>query len=1179
MADASAIAAQPTISLDDRYTRTSGTVLITGVQALARLLLDQRRLDRIAGLNTAGFVSGYRGSPLGTLDQTLWANQSHLTTHDIVFKPGINEELAATAVWGSQQTNLFEGATVEGVFALWYGKGPGVDRAGDAIKHANATGSSAKGGVVMVCGDDHGAKSSTFPHQSEQAMIAAMIPMLHPAGVQEVLDFGLYAFAMSRFSGCWIALKAVTENMDSSATVNVDLTRLHIRTPDGFDMPQGGLNIRWPDPATEQEQRLVDHKLPAAKAFARANNLDRTVWELGHARLAIITTGKAYLDVRQALLNLGIDQHTAQELGISLFKVGLVWPLDDGAIIDFCKKAEIVLVVEEKRALIEEQLCRHLYLHRVTAPIVTGKKSLAGKPLLPEAGELNPALIAGVIGNFFDEHELPLSSSLATGSNPVQYFDNASCDATSHAIQPALAQRKPHFCSGCPHNTSTKVPEGSRAVAGIGCHYMATWMPRDTMTYTQMGGEGVTWIGQAPFTSTKHIFQNLGDGTYFHSGVLGIRAALAAGSTITFKLLYNDAVAMTGGQPHEGGFNVAQLTHQLYAEGVRLIAVVSEDPQRHHGISSFAVGVTLHPRDELESIQLQFREQPGVSVIIYDQTCAAEKRRRRKRGELADAPQRAFINHRVCEGCGDCSTQSNCLSVVPRETVFGRKREIDQDSCNKDMSCLKGFCPSFVTVKTGSTTKNAANKSAVARALPALPAMPEPLSIAYRDTFNLIIAGVGGAGVVTTASIIAMAAHMEGMSCKSLDITGLAQKFGAVLSHLRIASNNKELFTPRVSAHQADLMLGCDLVVSHSEDCLHYADKNRTQALINTHVAATADFTQDRDTHYDADGMQERVRAGTRAKDSHCFDVTALCKQLFGTSINSNLFMLGYVLQKGWLPVSLASIRRSIELNRVDVTANLAALDWGRVCAHAPEQVQHVIDGRDEKAVPAQMSSEQRMRYFSRELRAYQDCHYAKRYRRFIKAMRRAELLIKPGSTVLTDAVIDNYYKLLAYKDEYEVARLHSSEKFLQDIRTQFGDDAEITFNLAPPIVSGIDKNTGRPKKRAFGAWMLPVFRALHRLRFLRGTHFDAFGYSRERRAERRLIADYERALQLVVTHLTAGNFEAALELLTLPQRVRGFGPVKMQAIADYDVKHRSLLSRLCGSSPRIIATSVPATP
>jgi indolepyruvate ferredoxin oxidoreductase len=1169
MADASAIATQPTVSLDDRYTRTSGTVLITGVQALVRLLLDQRRLDRLAGLNTAGFVSGYRGSPLGTLDQTLWANQSHLTTHDIVFKPGLNEELAATAVWGSQQTNLFEGATVDGVFSLWYGKGPGVDRAGDAIKHANATGSSTLGGVVMVCGDDHGAKSSTFPHQSEQAMIAAMIPVLHPAGVQEVLDFGLHAFAMSRYSGCWVALKAVTENMDASATINVDAARLNIRIPDSFTLPKGGLNIRWPDPATDQEHRLVNSKLPAAKAFARANRLDRTIWKRDHARLAIITTGKAYLDTMQALHDLGIDRHRADELGIGVFKVGLVWPLDDGEIITFCEHAEIVLVIEEKRALIEEQLCRLLNAHRVTAPIVVGKKSIAGKPLLPEAGELNPALIGNVIAGFCDTCEISPATESAAGNNGVQFFD-----AQNPSANAPLAQRKPHFCSGCPHNTSTRVPEGSRAVAGIGCHYMATWMPRNTMTYTQMGGEGVTWIGQAPFTRTKHIFQNLGDGTYLHSGILGIRAALVAGSTITFKLLFNDAVAMTGGQPHEGNFSVAQLTHQLYAEGVRLIAVVSEDPQRHHGVSSFAAGVTLHAREELDTVQALFREAPGVSVIIYDQTCAAEKRRRRKRGEMENPTQSAFINHRVCEGCGDCSTQSNCLSVVPRETVFGRKREIDQDACNKDMSCLKGFCPSFVTVKG-----TASNRTAKALALPALPAMPEPARLAHRDAFNMIISGVGGAGIVTTASIIAMAAHMDGLNCKTLDITGLAQKFGAVLSHLRIAGHEQELFTPRVPAHQADLLMGCDLIVSHSEDCLHYTDKQRTQAVINTHVAATADFTSDRDTSYDVDGMRERIRASTRARTSHCFDITELCKQLFGTSINSNLFILGYTLQKGWLPVSLASVHKAIELNHVDVAANLVALDWGRACAHAPEQVHLIVERHDERTAPARMSSEQRMRHFSRELRAYQDCHYAKRYRRFIKAMRRAELLARPGSTVLTDAVIDNYYKLLAYKDEYEVARLHSNRKFLQEIREQFGDDAEITFNLAPPVFSGIDPNTGRPKKRQFGSWMLPVFRTLRRLRFLRGRHFDIFGYSKERRAERRLIADYERLMQMVIMQLCERNFDTALTLLTLPQMVRGYGPVKMQAIADYEDKRKTLLARLQGSGASIIATSMTAMP
>ena len=1157
MADASVVAPGAiarTVSLEDRYTRTEGTVLITGVQALARLLLDQRRLDRLANLTTAGFVSGYRGSPLGSLDQTLWANQQHLTAHDIVFKPGLNEELAATAVWGSQQTNLFEGATVDGVFALWYGKGPGVDRSGDAIKHANAAGSSRYGGVVMVCGDDHGAKSSTFPHQSEQAMIAALIPVLHPAGVQEVLDFGLYAFAMSRYSGCWVALKAVTENMDSSASVDVDLARLRLRQPDNFTLPRDGLNIRWPDPATDQEARLIRYKLPAAKAFARANRLDRVVWPHEHARLAIVTTGKAYLDTRQALSDLGIDEQKAHALGISLFKVGLVWPLDDGDIVGFCKKADMVLVIEEKRALIEDQLCKLLFGRRIHT-IVTGKHFLDGSALLPEYGELNPAQIALCIRRLMKAED-PAPPRLTTLAPPesnrgVQYFDGTTLGRA------AAAERKPHFCSGCPHNTSTRVPEGSRAVAGIGCHYMATWMPRNTATYTQMGGEGVTWIGQAPFTSTRHIFQNLGDGTYFHSGVLAIRAAIAAGSTMTFKLLYNDAVAMTGGQPLEGGFSVAQLTHQLAAEGVRLIAVVSENPQRHHGVTHFAPSVTLHHRDELDTVQKQFREQPGVSVIIYDQTCAAEKRRRRKRHDMPDVAQRVFINHRICEGCGDCSTQSNCLSVQPKETVFGRKREIDQDACNKDMSCLKGFCPSFVTV---TPSANAASRAVAA--LPALPEIAAPSRAVIDATFNLVIAGVGGAGIVTTASLIAMAAHIEGYYCKSLDITGLAQKFGAVLSHVRIARDAATLFTPRVPARQADLLLGSDLIVSHSADCLDYTDPARTHAVVNTHLVATADFTHDRDTGYDGDAMGEVIRNHTRARPTHLFDASVICRQLFGSTIHGNLFLLGYAVQKGWLPVSLDSLLQAIRLNQVEVDANIRALQWGRVYASQPEAVQMIIDQHASISVPAKLSADQRMRYFSQELRAYQDCHLARRYRRFIKAIRRTELLVKPGSTALTDAVIDNYYKLLAYKDEYEVARLYSDEKFWNEIREQFGDDARVEFNLAPPLLSRTDDNTGRPRKSRVGQWMLPVFGALRHLKFLRGTHFDLFGYTRERRAERRLINDYEKLLQLIMTQLHEGNFAVALELTRLPQQVRGFGPVKMAAIAGYDERRRQLLDK-----------------
>jgi indolepyruvate ferredoxin oxidoreductase len=1151
------------VTLDDKYVLERGRVYLTGTQALVRLPMMQRQRDAAAGLNTACFISGYRGSPLGGLDQALWSARRFVEKNRIHFQPAINEELGATAIWGSQQLNLFPGAKYDGVFAMWYAKGPGVDRSGDALKHGNAAGSSRFGGVLLLAGDDHTCKSSTLPHQSEYAFMDACIPVLNPSGVQEILDLGLYGWAMSRCSGCWIAFKTIAETVDSSASVDVAPERIEILAPDDFEMPPDGLNIRWPDQPLDQEYRLHKYKLYAALAFARANRLDRIDIDSPRPRFGIVTTGKSYLDVRQALDDLGIDAAHAAEIGIRLYKVAMSWPLEREGIRRFAEGLEEILVVEEKRAVIENQFKEQLYNWRADVrPRVIGKFDENHNWILPSNGELTPARIARVIaeriGRFYTSPRI---------AERLAFLEATERQLSSNVVP---FYRTPYFCSGCPHNTSTKVPEGSRALAGIGCHYLAQFMDRSTATFTQMGGEGAPWIGQAPFTQTQHVFANLGDGTYTHSGVLAIRAAVAAKVNITYKLLFNDAVAMTGGQPIDGGLTVPALTRQLAAEGVRRIAVVTDEPEKYPAGTEFAPGTKVRHRDDLDTIQRELREIPGVTAIVYDQTCAAEKRRRRKRGRFPDPARRVFINELVCEGCGDCSKTSNCVSVVPIETEFGRKREIDQSSCNKDYSCVEGFCPSFVTVHGGTLRKRAPGDLSET----GLPALPDPPVPNLDEPYGILVTGVGGTGVVTIGALLGMAAHLEQKGCTVLDMTGLAQKGGAVYSHVRIAEAPEQIHAVRLAAGKADLLLGCDLVVSASADALSKLQLGHSRAIVNSHEIITGDFTRNPDLAFPGREMQQSIAQATGPENAEFLDATRLATALLGDSIASNLFMLGFAFQRGLVPLSSEAIERAITLNGVAVEFNLQAFAWGRRSAVD----RALVEARASPATvpPSHRLSENLDEVIQRRiafLRDYQDQAYAARYADRVRGVREAEAACAPGETTLTQAVARSLFKLMAYKDEYEVARLYAETDFLKRVADRFEGPYELHFHLAPPLLGDRDPATGHLQKRSFGPWMLPLFRALAKLRRLRGTPFDVFGRTQERRLERQLISDYEALLDEILACLSPASHSTAVEVAGLPLAVRGFGHVKEANLARVKGRETTLLSRLReASSPHALA-------
>ncbi len=1145
-------------SLDDKYTTLGGRVYLTGTQALVRLPMLQRMRDQEAGLDTAGFVSGYRGSPLGGLDLALGKAREHLAAHAIVFQPGINEDLAATAVWGTQQVGLFPGATHDGVFALWYGKGPGVDRCGDVFRHANAAGSARYGGVLVVAGDDHAAKSSTLPHQTEHVFKAVMMPVLYPANVQEYLDYGLHGWAMSRYSGCWVAFKALADTVETSASVRVDPLALPIVVPTDFELPPDGLNIRWPDPPLVQEARLLNVKLYAALAYARANGLNRVMIDSPAPRLGILTAGKSYLDVRQALDELGIDERLAAAIGIRLYKVGMVWPLEPDGVRRFAEGLEEILVVEEKRQLLEYQLKEELYNWREDVrPRVIGKFDekgewalvpdgrghlLHGDWLLPASGELPVAtiarVIAGRIGRFFTSPAIEarlalIESKQKGGTTPL-----------------LLVERKPHFCAGCPHNTSTRLPEGSRAVAGIGCHYMATWMDRNTATFTHMGGEGVPWVGQAPFTETRHIFANLGDGTYFHSGILAIRQAVAARVPITYKILYNDAVAMTGGQSVEGPLSVGLMTHQLHAEGVEKIVVVTDHPEKYAEITDLAPGVPVHPRESFDRIQRELREFPGVSALIYDQTCATEARRRRKRGKLPPLTTRAFINEYVCEGCGDCSRISNCLAVVPLETPDGQKRSIDQSACNQDLSCLQGFCPSFVTVEGARLRRGRALDMDHAP----LPPMADPILPSTAQPYNLLVTGVGGMGVITLGALVGMAAHLDGKGVSVLDMTGLAQKYGAVFSHLRVADRPEDIHAARIATGEAHAILGGDLVVTAGNDSLSKMLEAHTRAVVNCTETPTAEFIRDPNWQFPLDLMRQRIVDAVGPGQADFLDAQRLTTALMGDALYTNMLLLGYAWQKGLVPVSRQSLERAIALNGAAVEANLQAFSWGRRAADQGEIVRRLANT---PPVPDDLARDAAdlIEAQAAKLVTYQNEALADRYRR------RLQPILALGDDNLTVIAARQYARLLAIKDEYEVARLYARTDFLDKLRASFEGSYRLYFHLAPPGLTRLGPD-GRPRKLRLGPWFLKVLGWLADLRCLRGTSFDLFSHSDERRRERQLIADYEADLDLVAT-TPGADPTARLALLSWPVGVRGFGPVKEATLAPAADRRREARAML----------------
>ncbi|PLW69802.1 indolepyruvate ferredoxin oxidoreductase family protein [Pseudohalioglobus lutimaris] len=1140
------------VSLDDKYALDTARAYMTGIEALVRLPMLQHQRDQQRGLNTAAYISGYRGSPLGTVDQAMWKAKPWLARHNVHFQPGINEDLAATAVWGSQQTNLFQGAKYDGVFGMWYGKGPGVDRSMDVIKHANAFGTSRYGGVLAVAGDDHACKSSTLPHQSEHMFIGASVPVLAPANVQEVLDLGVYGWELSRYSGCWVALKAITENMDSAISADIDPNRIEIVLPEEFHLPADGLHARWPDKPLDQEWRLNKYKIYAAREFARVNGLNRVVIDSPTPRFGIITSGKAYLDVMQALDDMGIDQAAAAEIGLRVYKVGMPWPLEPRVTAAFAEGLEEILVVEEKRSIIEDQLTGLLYNCAVhSRPRVFGEFDDKGHDLLPNTGELTPAIVALAIAS-----RLRRFYQSETMERRIRWIEEKE---TSLARPRATIERVPHFCSGCPHNRSTRVPEGSHALGGIGCHYMATWMPdRETHTFTQMGGEGATWIGQAPFTDAEHVFQNLGDGTYFHSGILAIRAAVSSGVNITYKILYNDAVAMTGGQPVDGTLTVADLILQLRGEGVRRIALVSDEPQRWRGKFGTTAGFSLHHRDEMDALQRELREFKGTSVIVYQQTCAAEKRRRRKKGILKDPAKRLFINDAVCEGCGDCSLKSNCLSVLPRETTLGRKREIDQSACNKDYSCANGFCPSFVTVLGGKLKTSSADLSA-AEAL--FDPLPEPQLPSLERPWNTVVTGVGGTGVLTITALVAMAAHIEGKGCATMNQTGLAQKFGAVVSHVRVSQNQEDIMAVRIPAGEADLLVGCDLVVTSAYEAMGKVARDRSYAVVNAAEVPTSAFILDPDARFPTAEMMEKVMTEVGEESCHFIDATRIATELLGDSIASNLFLLGFAWQRGLVPVSAAALEQAIEMNAVAVNFNKQAFLWGRRCADQPERVLGLLSA-PEATAPSTLDEVLADR--EERLRRYQSTAYADVYSKALEAIRGADpRALEPNSITINAA--RQLYRLMAYKDEYEVARLYSDGEFRRKLEARFEGDFELRFNLAPPLLSRRDALTGELIKREFGPWVQFAFKWLAKFRGLRGTPLDVFGYTAERRQERQDVADYRKLLDSVLAEVDSGNYSVAVELAASVEKLRGYGHVKDRNREQVLEEQAGLLRRLRG--------------
>lgn len=1152
------------VTLEARYDTGQHEVLISGSQALLRVLLSQHQLDKRAGLNTAGYVSGYRGSPLGGFDMAMWKADRVLKAANIVFQPGVNEDLAATAVWGTQQINHIGQPTVDGVFGLWYGKGPGVDRSGDVLKHANYSGTHPHGGVLAVFGDDHPGKSSSIAHHSEQAMAANALPVLYPSNVEETLLFGLLGLAMSRYSGCWVSIKMVNETAEQTAVAKLDLTGFNPVLPDATDLlPPEGVHFRGSFGPLRDETILVHHRLPLVARFAHANGIDRVA--LGSAgALGIVTAGKAYQDVRQALTYLGIDHSRAVALGVAVYKVGMIWPLEAAGLRAFSRGRKELMFVEEKAAFIEEQTATLLY-NDTERPRIVGKKDTEGVPLLPMEQALEPIDVAFAIAARLRANGL-WDDALEQRLQGLRSYRSAIL-----SIVPGGERRVPYFCSGCPHNTSTSLPEGSVALAGIGCHGMAMWAKPNTLISTQMGGEGLNWVGAHHFTKLRHVFQNLGDGTYFHSGLMAIRAAIASGANITYKILFNDAVAMTGGQPVDGQLSVGRVAHQVLHEGAQHVVVVTDEPARYQNGSALPAGVEVAHRDELQRVQKDLRGRPGCTVMIYDQTCAAEKRRRRKKGEFPDPDQRMFINEAVCEGCGDCSAKSGCVSIEPRETELGRKRGINQSSCNKDYSCVKGFCPSFVTVSGGRMRKPEATR--IDERL--LAELPVPV-VAEIDgpSYGVMVAGIGGTGVITVSAVLAMAAHLESKAPSTYDMTGLSQKNGAVYSHLRIAKQPGDIASQRLGVGDASLVLAFDMVAALGDESARSFSTQRTRFVGNDRVQETAALVANPDARVDTGLLRRKVAQRASPERIAYVDATGLAQALFGDVVAANMFMLGVAAQRGWLPVGLSAIEKAIELNGVQVDLNKRAFHTGRLWVFAPDQVVSAIGMRvPARPEPVVRTLPQILAHRTALLTEYQSAHYAQRYSALVERTARAEQRASNGSDALAKAVAHNFAKLMAYKDEYEVARLYADPAFLKALRTELDGDLKLRFNLAPPILSRRDPETGELRKRSYGEWMLTAMRLLARLRFLRGTRLDPFGRTEERRMERALIDEYERTIDQLLTQLNAGNLAVAVDIAVLPEQIRGYGHVKDGNVAKVSSLRKTLLARFADvSEPQVLA-------
>jgi len=1168
---ASASTRLTSVSLDDKYTATSGDIFLSGIQALVRLPMMQRQRDVAAGLNTAGFISGYRGSPLGGLDENLWKAKSHLQANHVQFVPGVNEDLAATAVWGSQQVDLIGEAKYDGVFAMWYGKGPGVDRCGDVFKHMNHAGTSKHGGVLLVAGDDHGAYSSTLPHQSDHLFSASMIPVLYPCNVQEYLDLGIHGWAMSRFSGCTVAFKALADTVESSASVDANPFRVDVKIPQDFVMPEGGLNARLSSiplgqQARNQEALMQDYKIYAALAYARENKLNHTTISSPNAKLGIIASGKSYLDVLEALEELGIDEKMAADVGLRLFKVAMPWPLEPDSVREFAQGLDEILVVEEKRQIVEYQLKEQLYNWRDDVrPRVIGKfdekgewVAPRGEWLLTSKADFSVSQVARVIASRVSRLiSDPVTCDLIKAR--LSFLD-AKDAVLKKAINTPF--RPAFYCSGCPHNTSTKVPEGSLALAGIGCHVMATSIyPEFNKLTTHMGGEGAPWIGQAAFSKIPHVFQNLGDGTYFHSGYLAIRAAVAAKVNMTYKILYNDAVAMTGGQPVDGITSVPMIAQQMAAEGVKRIALVTEDLSRYTDRAALPTIVSLHDRKDMDAVQRELREVEGLSVLIYDQTCAAEKRRRRKKGEYPDPAKRMVINEAVCEGCGDCGVQSNCTSILPKETEFGRKRTIDQSSCNKDYSCVKGFCPSFVTVEGGALkkTKTGVTKNNEDDGYGAL---PEPVLPSCEQPYNILINGIGGTGVITVGALMGMAAHLEGKGASVLDMTGMSQKNGSVTSHVKVAKSPAHLRAQRIATGEADLILGCDMLTAGAADAVSKMRPGRTMAVINLHEQPPGTFAQNADWQYPVEEVRALISESVGAAQHNSadfIDATKLATALMGDSIAANLFMLGYAWQKGRIPLTEAALLRAIELNGVGIASNKKSFLWGRRAAVDFKRVEKIATPTQAIVVQMPQSLDSVIKKRVEFLTAYQNAAYANAYEALVSQVRARETALGLGSKLST-AVAKYHFKLMAYKDEYEVARLYTDGRFVEQLKQQFEGDFSVKFNLAPPLFAKKDAK-GHLVKAEFGSWMWSAFKLLARFKGLRGGALDIFGYSDERKMERALIVEYRAMIAALLDKLTAENHALAVELAGLPEKVRGFGHVKELAVATFRSEQARLLA------------------